>query len=255
MTMTEAEWLEQTSPEPMLRYLEGKIGDRKLRLFACACCRRIWPMVKDPLCCQAVEAAEDFADGAISLEELTGIHEAAQLSKPLFADASWAAAWAAAPVVAQAAEESALHAALSMSRIAAESAKSAAWAAVRSGATEEAKAAAWAQYDSVREVAQAAERQEQAALLREIIGNPFEEVAATTAWPLAVVQLAESLYAGVDCAFALHDALLETGQTDVAQFAEHFRAAGHPKGCWALDMILGKTSPCLAATGGRTSAP
>src|SRR5262249_2853888 len=149
----------------------------------------------------------------------------------------------------------ALHAALSMSRIAAESAKSAAWAAVRSGATEEAKAAAWAQYDSVREVAQAAERQEQAALLREIIGNPFEEVAATTSCPLAVVQLAESLYAGVDCAFALHDALLETGQTDVAQFAEHFRAAGHPKGCWALDLILGKTSPCLAATGGRTSAP
>src|SRR5262245_8209261 len=219
--MTEAEWLEQTSPEPMLRFLEGKIGDRKMRLFACACCRRIWQMVKDPLCCQAVEMAEDFADGAITLEELTGIHEAAQNSKPLFADASWAAAWAAAPVVTQAAEESSLHAALSMSRIAAESAKSAAWAAVRSGATEEDKSAAWAQYDAVRDVAQTAERQEQANLVREIVGNPFQEVVVPSCWPLAVVQLAESLYAGQDCAFALHDALLEAG---LGELAEHFRA-------------------------------
>ena len=53
-----------------------------------------------------------------------------------------------------------------------------------------------------------------------------------------VVQLAESLYAGQDCAFALHDALLEAGH---AELAEHFREErSHPKGCWVVDLILGK---------------
>jgi hypothetical protein len=53
------------------------------------------------------------------------------------------------------------------------------------------------------------------------------------------VQLAESLYAGQDCAFALHDALLEAGH---AELAEHFRQEkSHPKGCWAIDVILEKT--------------
>jgi hypothetical protein len=53
-----------------------------------------------------------------------------------------------------------------------------------------------------------------------------------------VVRLAEALYAGADCGFALHDALLEIGYTDLA---EHFREPCHPKGCWAVDLILGRS--------------
>ena len=53
------------------------------------------------------------------------------------------------------------------------------------------------------------------------------------------VQLAESLYAGQDCAFALHDALLEAGH---AELAEHFREEkSHPKGCGVVDLVLGKS--------------
>jgi hypothetical protein len=52
------------------------------------------------------------------------------------------------------------------------------------------------------------------------------------------MKLASWLYAGQDCAFALHDALLEAGH---AELAEDFRQeTWHPKGCCALDVILGK---------------
>jgi hypothetical protein len=58
-------------------------------------------------------------------------------------------------------------------------------------------------------------------------------------WPSTVVQLAESVYAGQDCAFALHDALVEAGH---AELAEHFREEkSHPKGCWVVDLVLGKS--------------
>lgn len=82
------------------------------------------------------------------------------------------------------------------------------------------------------------------------------------AFPAPVVSLAESLYAGEDCAFALHDALLDAGQEELARhFAEKCGKCGshrtrleytvcaecgtwldhtHPRGCWALDLILGK---------------
>lgn len=76
-----------------------------------------------------------------------------------------------------------------------------------------------------------------AGLLRHIAGNPFQPHPALNHWTNPVLQLADSLYQGEECGFALHDALLESGHPDIA---EHFREAWHPKGCWALDAILGK---------------
>jgi hypothetical protein len=75
-------------------------------------------------------------------------------------------------------------------------------------------------------------------LLLHLFGNPFRPPSASAHWPSTVVQLAEALYNEQDCAFALHDALLDAGH---AELADHFRQEQrHPKGCFALDLILNK---------------
>jgi hypothetical protein len=77
-----------------------------------------------------------------------------------------------------------------------------------------------------------------AALLRHVGGNPFRPYPAPPSWPAAVVSLAEAVYNGADATFALHDALLEAGHPELA---EHFQAEHwHPKGCWVVDLLLGK---------------
>ena len=61
--VTEAGWLTCTGPTPMLEFLRGKASDRKLRLFACACCRRVWHLLRDESSREAVRTAEAFAEG------------------------------------------------------------------------------------------------------------------------------------------------------------------------------------------------
>jgi len=77
---------------------------------------------------------------------------------------------------------------------------------------------------------------EMASLFQHVIGNPFRPSRTAGPWSPMVVDLAGVLYPGENCAFAMHDALLDAGQVDLADFRE----PTHPKGCWALDLILGK---------------
>src|SRR5690348_13952415 len=95
--MAKVKWQRLTDPQPMLSYLQGKASDRKLRLFACACCRRIWHLLPDNGSRRAVAAAEQYADGHIGDEGLNRHREAAQaLAVRAVKAACWAAAWASA---------------------------------------------------------------------------------------------------------------------------------------------------------------
>jgi hypothetical protein len=68
--MTEAEWLACRNPPVMLEFLRGKASDRKLRLFACACCRYFFSGSNVDSCVEEIiEPTEWYADGLLGEAE------------------------------------------------------------------------------------------------------------------------------------------------------------------------------------------
>ena len=82
--MTESDWITATDPQEMLLFLRnsGKASERKLRLFAVACCRRVWRLVPDAGERRLVESAERYADG-LARAEATGAADRATRCKAL----------------------------------------------------------------------------------------------------------------------------------------------------------------------------
>ena len=74
--MTDDEWRQCGEPARMLTALGSRASPRKLRLFACACCHRIAPLLTDPRSQEAMHAAERFADGRASRKELNAAKKA-----------------------------------------------------------------------------------------------------------------------------------------------------------------------------------
>jgi len=227
--MTEQEWLECAEPGKMLEFLRGKASERKLRLFAVACCRWAWQFLSEESSREAVRVAELFADGLASDMELTKVQEAASQAE--------LAVW-------DELEEGNFERVVYDNHDAAVSAEQVAFINLfehdSSVGGSHAASVVYATHSAFTRATLDEEpaRRHQVALLHHIFGNPFRPYPAPTHWPSTDVQLADALYNGEDCCLALHDALLEAGQPDLA---DHFRQEhSHPKGCWVLDLLLGK---------------
>jgi hypothetical protein len=84
----------------------------------------------------------------------------------------------------------------------------------------------------------------QVPVLHDIFGNPFRPVTVDPAWRTATaVALAQSMYTARDFAAmpVLADALEEAGCTHPDVLA-HCRGPGpHVRGCWVVDLVLGKS--------------
>jgi hypothetical protein len=84
----------------------------------------------------------------------------------------------------------------------------------------------------------------QASLLREVVGNPFRAVASSFDWrTTSVLERAEVIYEqnAFDHLPRLADAVQDAGCNN-ANLLNHLRRDGpHVRGCWALDLVLGKS--------------
>jgi hypothetical protein len=230
--MTERDWLEATDPEPILGWLRhsGKLTERKARLFAVACCRRIWHLLTDESSRELLKAVERWADGETGFRPVAAAydrHETASYEFPSL----WFAVCSASGLT----PDSAL--------------KAAREAAEGTGCS---ATAAFTDDDAVSvlsAVASRAERRAQAELARDLFGNPFCPMPPLLASAAgAVVKLARAAYderllpeGHLDPArlAVLADALEEGGAP--TEVLAHLRSPGpHVRGCHAVDAILGR---------------
>jgi hypothetical protein len=224
--MTEEEWLAATDPTPMLEFLRGKASNRKLRLFAVACCRRIPAVDSYDHGAAALGLAERLAEGGATNAERRQMRLSLQSPRPwvpslldiLAGSASTAATRTSGAVsVAQAASEVPIGRLLGRGGSGTQNPE---W---RSAANNELVA--------------------QTLLLKDIFGNTFRPVIVDPAWLTStVLTLAEGIYA--DRAFdrlpVLADALQDAGCENADVLAHCCGDGPHVRGCWVVDLILGK---------------
>ena len=88
-----------------------------------------------------------------------------------------------------------------------------------------------------------ASRKRSANLLRDIFGNPFRPVTLDPRWLSSnVLDLARTIYDErmFERMPILADALMDSG-CDSEEILNHCRSAGpHVRGCWVVDLVLGK---------------
>jgi hypothetical protein len=249
--MTEAEWLACDEPTPMIRWLRDRVSDRKFRWFAIACCRRIWDRLKDSRSRAAVDFAERHAEFGV----------ARRRGRPVVDRAARAACQEAeqAEVATLRRTQDRVENGLCLidvnaSRAARATLEGSAWLSAEWAAGASANVAGWVWLVALRGelplawdgVAARAEATIQARLLRGVFGNPSRPASIDAAWLRwndgVVLKIAQGIYD--EHAFnrlpILGDALLDAGCDDEDILA-HCRSKGpHIRGCWVIDLILGK---------------
>ena len=214
--MTEQEWRECVHPKPMLEWLRGRTSDRKVRLFACICARRIVEAINE-VCefgaASVVALSEDLADGRANATEV----EQARAN-------NWGIG-AIGPVVSATYAEQAT--------IAAEPFE-AAFGAAGWGADA---------FGMMARNNRQSELTTQAAFVRDIFDDHFCSIAFSPEWHTdTALALARQMYDSRDFSAmpVLADALQDAG-CDSADILGHCRGPNlHARGCWVVDLVLGK---------------
>ena len=237
--MTLEEWLGCENEEALWHEL-ARFGDRPLRLFACACLRRVWPLLPAESWREAVEASEQYADGRLREAELLDAWSKAELETAegfwIGRNSSWLAAHFCDCPGCQRNDEASL---LVEMRDAIQQSD---WMAARA-ACYAANLIAWEAEPRRREKARVAERQAQYPLFCDILGKPAR-THFDPAWPRwnqgCVKKMARVIFRNGQFADLpiLADALEEAGCASEAILSHCRREKTHVRGCWVLDGLL-----------------
>ncbi len=219
---TEKRWLTETDPQAMIEFLGDAASDRKLRLFACACCRRAWKFAKNKRLKELLPLLEKIADGQVKDRERARAHNLSdETAHARLDDMQQCLGWEF-------------------------------WGATAKPLDRgdpdfgELAAAAFgyaAGLGSKFGKAKKAERERQTPVVREFFGNPFKPVGFSLTWRTdTVLTLAKQMYDSREFSAMpiLADALQDAG-CDSEDLLNHLRDTSltHYRGCWALDHVLG----------------
>jgi hypothetical protein len=226
----EATWQGCTNPFEMVQFLIDKVSVRKLRLLACGCCRRLWHALPDQRSRRAVNVLDRLADGLADEAEATRARRAATCAYRTSRHGPGSPATIASLAVRDAIAEnwSGMLRWASVAEV---------WSCGGCHSEEEARQGA------------AAARARQAAVLREVVGNPFRPSLIAPAWLTpTVISLAQSAYEERHLPSGeldpvrlgiLADALEEAGAD--AGLVGHLRGPGpHVRGCHVVDLLTGR---------------
>jgi hypothetical protein len=223
----EQTWSKSTNPETLLRAVEGRVSDRQLRLFACACARVYFDQLSEQGK-KTLEVAERFVDDPTLFDDMirAGMQSAAgyQLFRERRPDEGWE------ELIPQLPSTSPLD----------QLARSAAYGSASKAATAAATV-------SIRGYSSRSRAPQTLALLKEVFGNPFSPSVIDPMWLLGSDRTIEKMARVIDKERAfermpiLGDALEEAGCHDAA-ILEHCRAdtseCRHVRGCWVLELLF-----------------
>jgi hypothetical protein len=248
--MTEEEWLACQEPTPLLEFLKGKATRRKLLLLMVACYERLEQFFIADVARGAIACAYRYAEGQADDAELEQANHAV---RKVITSAISATAFERCGSEARFSEQSP-QAKLDLLREATEICPAgnalvvlvyATWSILGKGSGADGLRRATVAVELIKgpEAAQE-ERLAQAALLRDIFGNPFRPVAVDPSWRTdTAVSLARTMYEARDFSAIpiLADALQDAG-CDNSDILNHCRGTNtpHVRGCWVVDLLLGK---------------
>jgi hypothetical protein len=241
--MTEAEWLNCADPTLMLEFIRGKASDRKLRLFAVACCRLFWDGLNIDATRAAIETSERYADNLSTEIELGKARKGAH-------NAAWIVRW--------------------YSERGTQEGEALDWRRhyfeqlghpieERLGRPTEEVLRRMFFVAFMTNTSQRLRTDEMPMLrtdpllvrfspllFRDIFGNPFRPVTVHPAWIAwndgTVCRIAQAIYdeRAFDRMPVLADALEDAGCTDRAILSHCRQSGGHVRGCWVVDLLLDK---------------
>jgi hypothetical protein len=232
-------WKTETDLSALLSSVkDNESSQRRARLFACACCRRLWDLLQTDPARQIVELAEAYADGAVSAAELQTANDSA-----LFGDIDDRYRGLAEPRL----SIRAMDAILAVRRLVSPTFDTPTAVTVAIFTSKDPASDYFLPLDWAGMAAGVppsdVERTEQVKILRDIFGNPFRPVSFNPEWRTpTVLNLANQMYKSRDfSAMPILADALEDACCDNEEILGHCRGEGpHVRGCWVVDKILGK---------------